>query len=131
MFIYRFDTQLISIFSFFSRIPCSSRQLRLEYCSCFSTDSERSSTFCVNLAKFSVKLFMISSLSFLSCSYLSNFLVIKYAASLSSCRWLLPLICFCFSSLVLSNICYLLFAFPFSLCNSVIMRHNLSPSNFQ
>ena len=42
-------------------IPCSSKQLDLEYCSCFSTASERSSTFCVNLAIFSVKWVTISS----------------------------------------------------------------------
>ena len=67
-----------AVFScFFSGIPCSSKQLCLEYCSYLSSASERLSSFCANLETFSVKLFMISSLSFLSCSYLSNFLVIK------------------------------------------------------
>ena len=51
------------VFSGISGISGSSTQFHLEYCSCFSTVSDRSSTFCVNLETLFVDSFMIFSLS--------------------------------------------------------------------
>ena len=53
-----------SVFCYFSGIPCSSKQLCLEYCSCFSTASERSPTFCANLDTISVNLLLFFLLFF-------------------------------------------------------------------
>ena len=116
MFIYRFDTKLVSNFLFLFR---HSMQLRLEYCSCFFTAGKRPSIFCAYLGTFSVKLFIISFLCSLSCFYISKFLVIKSTASLSSCRCLSPLTCFSFSSFVLSNICVICFSFFIQVNNIV------------
>ena len=78
---------------------------------------------CANREAVSVKLFMVSSLSFPSCLYVSNLLVIKSTTSLSSYRWLPPLICFSFSSLVSSKICVV--CFSIFLCSSIILWHTL------
>ena len=113
------DTQLVSIFVSFQKFHAVARICTLNIALVFITASERSSTFYANLETFSIKLFMISSLSFLSCLYLFNFLVIKSTASLSSCWWLSPLSCF-YSSLVLSNICVTYFSIFFMKFNNIV-----------
>ena len=66
MLIYHFDKLLGSIFLYLYRNSCTRKHLHLQYCSCFSTAFERSSTICVNLEKFSVKLFIVFSFYILS-----------------------------------------------------------------